>query len=90
MTGQVYKRNADLMEADLGDEIVALHLDEGTCFGFNEVAAWVWRRLAEPATFDQLRDELLEKYDVSADQCGQELRVLVDDLVAKKLLTTSL
>lgn len=89
MTGQIYTRSAELMEADLGDEIVALHLDEGTCFGFNEVAAWVWRRLAEPATFEQLRDELLDKYDVSPDQCGGELQVLMDDLVAKKLLTRS-
>lgn len=86
MSGPVYKRSADLMEADLGEEIVALHLDQGTCFGFNEVAAWIWRRLEEPATFEQLRDELLDMYDVTSEQCTGELRALLDDLVEKKLV----
>lgn len=89
MTGPIYKRNVELMEADLGDELVALHVNRGTCFGFNDVAAWVWRRLAEPATFEQLRDELLEKYDVTVDQCTQDLRILLDDLAEKKLIATS-
>lgn len=89
MSGPIYKRSADLMEADLGEEIVALHLDQGTCFGFNEVAAWIWRRLEQPASFDQLRDELLDLYDVSSDQCTQELRTVLDDLVEKKLVATS-
>ena len=34
------------MEAELGEELVALDPQAGNCFGFNEVAAWVWRRLA--------------------------------------------
>jgi len=53
------------MEAELGEELVALDPQAGNCFGFNEVAAWVWRRLAEPASLDQLRDELLKEYDVT-------------------------
>jgi len=76
------------MEADVGDELVALDPDAGTCFGFNEVATWIWRRLAEPATFEQLRDELLEHYEVGADQCAGELKDLLHDLSDKGLVTT--
>ena len=75
------------MEAELGDELVALDADNGHCFGFNGVAAWVWRRLADPATFEQLRAGLLDEYDVSDEQCTSELQALLDDLVERGLIT---
>jgi hypothetical protein len=74
------------MEADLGEELLALDADAGSCFGFNEVATWIWRRLAEPATFDQLRDGLLAEYDVSDEQCTSELQALLDDLLERGLI----
>ena len=86
MTSPVYERLADLMEAELGDELVALDPDGGKCFGFNNVATSVWRHLEEPKTFDQLRDALLEEYDVDQEQCTRELKELLDDLSEKGLV----
>jgi hypothetical protein len=86
MTDLSYRRATDLMEANLGDELVALDPDAGNCFGFNEVATWVWRRLAEPATFDQLRVGLLAEYQVSEEQCTSELRALLESLVEQGLV----
>ena len=74
------------MDADVGDELVALDVQTGTCFGFNLVAASVWRSLSSPKNFDQLRDELLADFDVSAEQCTRELEELLDDLTAKGLI----
>lgn len=81
-----YRRAIQLLEAGIGDELVALEPEKGSCFGFNSVAAWVWRRLAEPATFDQLRDGLLAEYEVGGEQCVAELHALLDDLMAKGLV----
>jgi hypothetical protein len=81
-----YKRAIELMEADVGDELVGLDVKVGTCFGFNPVAASVWRSLSSPKTFDQLRDELLDEFDVNAEQCAGELKELLDDLTAKGLV----
>jgi Coenzyme PQQ synthesis protein D (PqqD) len=86
VAGQVYRRAAKLMEADVGDELLALDPERGHCIGFNEVAAWVWRRLAEPASFDQLRDGLLAEYEVDPNQCAAELRELLDELVKRGLI----
>jgi hypothetical protein len=87
LSNPVYRRAINLMEADLGEELVALDPDAGNCFGFNEVATWVWRRLAEPATFDQLRDGLMAEYEVGGDQCARELQALLDDLATRGLIT---
>lgn len=85
----IYKRATELMEAELGDELVALDVKAGECFGFNSVATSVWRELAAPKSFEQVRDALLEEYDVEPDQCARELRELLDDLTYKGLVTTA-
>ena len=43
MSDPVYKRRTELMEAELGDELVGLDPAAGECFGFNSVATSVWR-----------------------------------------------
>jgi len=81
-----YHRSGEILEAEVGDELVALNVAAGDCFGLNEVARTVWRHLAEPKNFAQLRDALLVEYDVGVDQCTAELQELIDDLVAKGLI----
>jgi len=85
----VYKRAVDLMEAELGDELVALDPNAGDCFGFNGVATSVWRQLQEPKTFDELRDSLLQEYDVDQQRCARELQELLDDLSARGLIVSA-
>lgn len=85
----VYRRAVSLMEAELGDELVALDPEAGQCFGFNNVAATVWRHLENPKTFDQLRDALLDEYEVDSAQCSEELRGLLDDLSSRGLVSAA-
>lgn len=85
----VYKRAVELMEADLEDELVALDPSAGNCFGFNQVATSVWKSLEQPKSFEQLRKELLEQYEVDEEQCDRELQVLLEDLIAKNLIEKS-
>lgn len=89
-SGRTYRRASELMEAGVGDELVALDPERGTCFGFNTVATSVWRALADPRSFDQLRDRLLEEYSVGADQCSAELQELLDDMEARGLIERSM
>jgi hypothetical protein len=77
------------MEAELGDELVALDPEGGECFGFNSVATSVWRELKEPKSFDQLRDVLLEQYEVDEKQCAQELEELLTTLTSRGLVATT-
>jgi hypothetical protein len=76
------------MEAALGDELVALDPKAGECFGFNSVATSVWRNLEQPKSFEQLRDALLEEYEVEPERCSDELEALLQDLTARGLVTT--
>ncbi len=74
------------MEAEVGDELVALEPEAGLCFGFNGVAANVWNQLSAPQSFDQIRSRLLAEYDVDEGQCTTELEELLDQFVEKGLV----
>ena len=86
MAEPLYQRATTLLEAELGEELVALDADAGVCFGFNEVAATVWRRLEQPRSFEELRQALLAEYEVTSEQCTEELDALLNDLIAKGLI----
>jgi hypothetical protein len=86
MVDQIYERAVDLLEAELGDEIVGLDVDGGNCFGFNPVAASIWRLLDQPRSLSALKSALVEEYEVDEEQCGRELEELLDDLIERRLV----
>ena len=86
VAGIIYMRAADLIEAEIGSDLVALEPKSGYCFGFNSVAASVWSQLSTPKSFDQLRDALLDNYDVDIDRCSSELRLLLEEMANQGLV----
>jgi hypothetical protein len=77
----MFARATSLLEAEVDDELVALDVKLGKCFGFNPVATSIWKLLAQPRSFAELRRELLEEYEVDTEQCTEELAALLHELV---------
>ena len=86
MNDPLVRRCGDLIEAEVDEELVGLHVDRGICYGFNATATRIWSLLEEPQTVSQLRDRLLEQYDVSPDECDAQLRTLLDELAKDGLV----
>jgi hypothetical protein len=86
MNEALYERATELLEADLGDELMALDAEGGICFGFNSVATSVWRHLVSPKSFEDLKEALLAEYDVSGEQCAEELQELLENLLESGLV----
>ena len=82
----VYERAKSLMEAEMGDELVALDAAGGACFGFNDVAAAIWRLLEQPRTFADITRSLMSQYDVDPAQCESEVGDLLQDLAKRGLV----
>lgn len=80
------RRRQALLEAELGREIVGLSVDQGTCFGFNETAAAVWKRLEQPTRKQDLVSDLLDRFDIDAATCAAEVDGLLDRLVDLELV----
>jgi hypothetical protein len=83
---QIVKRRVQLLEAEVDGELVALDVDQGNCYGFNATATRVWAMLDEPKRVSELRDALLEQYEVDPETCERELIALLQDLESQGLL----
>jgi hypothetical protein len=82
----VVARRGGLLEAEVDGEMVGLHVDNGTCYGFNGTATRIWALIETPRRLSDLRDALLEEFDVPPDVCEAQLRDLLSELEADGLV----
>lgn len=64
-----------------------LDLDSGTYFGLDPVGARFWQLMSEGKTLVDVRDAMLEEYEVTPAQLKNDLLELVNELLAKNLVT---
>ena len=73
-------RREGLIQAEVDGELVALHIDKGTCYGFNVTATRIWSLIEQPRLLSELKRILLGEYDVDADTCDRQIREMVAEL----------
>jgi hypothetical protein len=86
VSNMLIQRKAGLIEAEVDGEMVALHVDNGTCYGFNGTATRIWAMIEQPKKLSELRDALVGEYDVDPQICEAELLDLLKDLEADGLV----
>ena len=74
------------LSADLEGEVVVLHLESGIYYGLSAVGARIWELIQEPTSVGDVRDALLEEYDVESQQCEREVLDLLSSLQAHQLI----
>ena len=82
----IVSRRASLLASELDGELVGLNVDSGTCYGFNATATRIWALLEQPRSLSELRDTLLEEYDVDPETCLQQLTEMLGELEADGLV----
>ena len=50
----IVARQNGLIESEVDQEIVALNIESGVCYGLNEVGSRVWRLLAKPVPIGEI------------------------------------
>jgi hypothetical protein len=76
----------DLVSCNLADDVVILNLKDGIYYGLNSVGGRIWSLIQESRTVDQIRDAILEEYEIDPDSCERDLQVLLRDLAARELV----
>jgi hypothetical protein len=79
----------DQVSCDLGGEAAILHLKTAIYYGLDPVGARVWDLLRTPKTLAELRDAILEEYDVDPARCESDLRDLLEKLAAAGLISSA-
>jgi hypothetical protein len=62
-------RNDALVAAPMGTDVAMMDMDTGKYFVLHHVAAFIWERLATPATPAQLCEALTQQFEVTAERC---------------------
>jgi Coenzyme PQQ synthesis protein D (PqqD) len=70
----------------LGDESAILNMKNSVYYGMNPVGTRVWHMLGEPRSIVQLRDALLDEYEVEPTRCEQDLLQLLEKMRAEGLI----
>lgn len=70
----------------LGEESAILNLNNTVYYGLNPVGARVWNLLQKQRTVGELRDALLDEYDVDAERCERDLIELLEKMRSEGLI----
>jgi hypothetical protein len=76
----------DQVSCDLSMETAILHLKSGVYFGLNTVGASIWKLIQEPRTLKEIREVLLDEYDVEPNRCENDILELLRDLSTHGLI----
>jgi hypothetical protein len=76
----------DLLASEFGREVVILDLRDGVYYSLDEVGAWIWKLLRQPVTVGGIRDDIVAKFDVEPTRCERDIRVLLDELISRRLV----
>ena len=75
--------------SQLADETVLMDAASGDYMGLNPVGTVVWSLLEEEQTMNTMIAKLLDRYEVSAEQCQQELTTFLQELDKRKMITVA-
>ena len=71
---------------DLGAEAVLLELESGRYYSLEDVGLRMWALLSRHGRLDLAHRELLEEYEVEAEELEQDLLAFVDRLAERRIL----
>lgn len=83
-----YLRRPELNAVEMDGELVMMGQEQGEYYGLRNVAASIWTHLAEPRTLEELVALVSSEYEVSTDACRHDITSFLDELVAKRLVST--
>lgn len=79
-------RTNKALVSSIEDELVMFDVNAGQYYGLNNVATAVWNHLETKKTVDELAQALTTEFDISLDECRQELLEFLPELEEKGLI----
>jgi hypothetical protein len=74
------------VSCDLAGETAILDIESGMYYGLNAVGTEIWKLVQEPRTVSDVRDALLQEYDVEPEHCQRDLLALLQEMADKGLI----
>lgn len=85
-----YRRNPEILYADMNGETVMMEFSTAKYYNLGEIGGRIWEILEVPKTLGELATELMKEYDVDRERCESDLLPFLADLKVRKLIETSM
>lgn len=76
----------NVLASTVEDELVMLDQDEEVYYGLNHVGAFLWDQLSAPQRVSDLEQATAERFEVTADQCREDVREFLENLLEADLV----
>jgi hypothetical protein len=77
---------SEQVSCPLGDEAAILNLKNTVYYGLDPVGSRIWGLLQQARSVGELRDALVDEYDVEAGRCERDLLELLEKMRAEGLI----
>ncbi len=78
------------VSADMAGEALILNLANGQYYGLDPVGSWIWALIQKPHRVADVRDAILQEFEVEPERCAEDLQALLHDLVQHGLIEIGL
>ena len=76
----------DQVSCDLAGEAAILNIKNGVYYGLDPVGARIWKLIQQPRSVDEVREALVDEYEVEPERCEQDLITLLEKLLTEGLI----
>ncbi|MFV8337572.1 PqqD family protein [Flavobacterium sp. RSP29] len=84
-----YSRNEQIIDGELDDNQIMMHLEKGKYFGLDPVAKRIWELIEQPKDVQEITTILLSEFDVTETQCLEEVRAFLDKSIQYDIIKKS-
>ena len=82
----LYKKNPDIIEAVLEDDICLFDPAKAQYLNLNPTASFIWSNLGDPIDIEKMVDKLINKYNVNRGICYTQTKEFVKRLTNLDLI----
>jgi len=84
-----YSRNQQIIDGELDDNQIMMHLDKGKYYGLNLVGKRIWTLIQQPRSFQEIKEVLLSEFEVTEEQCTKEVQAFLEKGVKLDIIVCS-
>lgn len=86
MSKTKFRRSTEALFSTVGEDLVALNIPTGRCYGMQEVSVVVWNLIEHATELDEICAGVMELYDVEPEICRAEVGKLIEQLQAEGMV----
>jgi len=81
-----FERNIEIEAVNIGNEIGMLDINTGHYYVLDDISTVIWELLEMPLTLNEIVTKLVEKFDISYEECMADVKVLFDEFVDNNII----